>query len=141
MGSGGCIDSYFDLILGFLFYFSITRILPPKLLSFSFDFLQAKEIAEIQHSETAMNKMPRQRGRWSQPTSNIEMTVKSMLDLRQLESFSVSRSPSRDSLSQTSNGDDREEHADLSLHVNKVTVAVDSMYRQWETQDFPQEPS
>uniref|UniRef100_A0A8C3S4N0 Mitogen-activated protein kinase binding protein 1 n=1 Tax=Chelydra serpentina TaxID=8475 RepID=A0A8C3S4N0_CHESE len=76
------------------------QILPPKLLSFSFDFLQAKEIAEIQRSETAVNKMPRQRGRWSQPTSNIEMTVKSMLDLRQLESFSISRSPSRDSLQQ-----------------------------------------
>ncbi|XP_048710289.1 mitogen-activated protein kinase-binding protein 1 isoform X3 [Caretta caretta] len=85
---------------------------------------RAKEIAEIQHSETAMNKMPRQRGRWSQPTSNIEMTVKSMLDLRQLESFSVSRSPSRDSLSQTSNGDDREEHADLSLHISKVGDSI-----------------
>ncbi|XP_075783306.1 mitogen-activated protein kinase-binding protein 1 isoform X1 [Pelodiscus sinensis] len=81
---------------------------------------RAKEDAEIQRSETAVNKMPRQRGRWSQPSSNIEMTVKSMLDLRQLESFSVSRSPSRDSLSQTSNGDDREEHADLSLHIGKV---------------------
>uniref|UniRef100_A0A8C8SWX3 Mitogen-activated protein kinase binding protein 1 n=1 Tax=Pelusios castaneus TaxID=367368 RepID=A0A8C8SWX3_9SAUR len=45
----------------------------------------------IQRSETAVNKMPRQRGRWSQPTGNIEMTVKSMLDLRQLESFSISR--------------------------------------------------
>ncbi|XP_032649744.1 mitogen-activated protein kinase-binding protein 1 isoform X4 [Chelonoidis abingdonii] len=85
---------------------------------------RAKEIAEIQRSETAMSKIPRQRGRWSQPTSNIEMTVKSMLDLRQLESFSVSRSPSRDSLSQTSNGDDREEHADLSLHVNKVGDSI-----------------
>nr|XP_042705403.1 mitogen-activated protein kinase-binding protein 1 isoform X4 [Chrysemys picta bellii] len=85
---------------------------------------RAKEIAEIQRSETAMNKIPRQRGRWSQPTSNIELTVKSMLDLRQLESFSVSRSPSRDSLSQTSNGDDREEHADLSLHVNKVGDSI-----------------
>uniref|UniRef100_A0A452IZG9 Uncharacterized protein n=1 Tax=Gopherus agassizii TaxID=38772 RepID=A0A452IZG9_9SAUR len=85
---------------------------------------RAKEIAEIQRSETAMNKIPRQRGRWSQPTSNIEMTVKSMLDLRQLESFSISRSPSRDSLSQTSNGDDREEHADLSLHVNKVGDSI-----------------
>lgn len=67
-----------------------------------------------------MSKMPRQRGRWSQPTSSIEMTVKSMLDLRQLESFSVSRSPSRDSLSQNSNGDDREEHNDLPVHTNKV---------------------
>uniref|UniRef100_A0A7M4FM88 Mitogen-activated protein kinase binding protein 1 n=1 Tax=Crocodylus porosus TaxID=8502 RepID=A0A7M4FM88_CROPO len=62
-----------------------------------------------QRSEATTNKMPRQRGRWSQPTSNIEMTVKSMLDLRQLESFSASRSASRDSLSQTSNGDDKED--------------------------------
>ncbi|NWT36349.1 MABP1 protein, partial [Chroicocephalus maculipennis] len=81
---------------------------------------RAKEIAAIQRSEAPMSKMPRQRGRWSQPTSNIEMTVKSMLDLRQLESFSVSRSPSRDSLSQNSNGDDREEQADLPVHINKV---------------------
>ncbi|TRZ26309.1 hypothetical protein HGM15179_000921 [Zosterops borbonicus] len=81
---------------------------------------RAKEIAAIQRSEAPMSKMPRQRSRWSQPTSNIEMTVKSMLDLRQLESFSVSRSPSRDSLSQNSNGDDREEHTDLPVHINKV---------------------
>ncbi|NXT40609.1 MABP1 protein, partial [Pelecanoides urinatrix] len=85
---------------------------------------RAKEIAAIQHSEAPMSKMPRQRGRWSQPTSNIEMTVKSMLDLRQLESFSVSRSPSRDSLSQNSNGDDREEQADLPVHINKVSSSI-----------------
>ncbi|XP_054683274.1 mitogen-activated protein kinase-binding protein 1 isoform X2 [Grus americana] len=85
---------------------------------------RAKEIAAIQRSEAPMNKMPRQRGRWSQPTSNIEMTVKSMLDLRQLESFSVSRSPSRDSLSQNSNGDDREEQADLPVLINKVGSSI-----------------
>ncbi|NXF42518.1 MABP1 protein, partial [Oceanites oceanicus] len=85
---------------------------------------RAKEIAAIQHSEAPMSKMPRQRGRWSQPTSNIEMTVKSMLDLRQLESFSVSRSPSRDSLSQNSNGDDREEQGELPVHINKVGSSI-----------------
>ncbi|NXS77237.1 MABP1 protein, partial [Erpornis zantholeuca] len=85
---------------------------------------RAKEIAAIQRSEAPMSKMPRQRGRWSQPTSNIEMTVKSMLDLRQLESFSVSRSPSRDSLSQNSNGDDREERTDLPVHINKVGSSI-----------------
>ncbi|KAM7108487.1 mitogen-activated protein kinase-binding protein 1 isoform 4-T5 [Ciconia maguari] len=85
---------------------------------------RAKEIVAIQQSEAPMSKMPRQRGRWSQPTSNIEMTVKSMLDLRQLESFSVSRSPSRDSLSQNSNGDDREEQADLPVHINKVGSSI-----------------
>ncbi|NWU68203.1 MABP1 protein, partial [Pterocles burchelli] len=85
---------------------------------------RAKEIAAIQRSEAPISKMPRQRGRWSQPASNIEMTVKSMLDLRQLESFSVSRSPSRDSLSQNSNGDDREEQADLPVHINKVSSSI-----------------
>ncbi|NWH34225.1 MABP1 protein, partial [Chloropsis hardwickii] len=85
---------------------------------------RAKELAAIQRSEAPMNKMPRQRGRWSQPSSSIEMTVKSMLDLRQLESFSVSRSPSRDSLSQNSNGDDREEHTDLPVHISKVGSSV-----------------
>ncbi|NXG57853.1 MABP1 protein, partial [Hemiprocne comata] len=85
---------------------------------------RAKETAAIQRSEAPMSKMPRQRGRWSQPTSNIEMTVKSMLDLRQLESFSVSRSPSRDSLSQNSNGDDREEQGDLPVHINKVGTSI-----------------
>ncbi|NWS56405.1 MABP1 protein, partial [Chunga burmeisteri] len=91
---------------------------------------RAKEIAAIQRSEAPMSKMPRQRGRWSQPTSNIEMTVKSMLDLRQLESFSVSRSPSRDSLSQNSNGDDREEQADLPVHINKVGSSVSPQDKQ-----------
>ncbi|NXW62810.1 MABP1 protein, partial [Eurystomus gularis] len=85
---------------------------------------RAKEIAAIQRSEAPLSKMPRQRGRWSQPTSSIEMTVKSMLDLRQLESFSVSRSPSRDSLSQNSNGDDREEQADLPVHINKIANSL-----------------
>ncbi|KAL9848877.1 mitogen-activated protein kinase-binding protein 1 isoform 4-T6 [Geothlypis trichas] len=85
---------------------------------------RAKEIAAIQRSEAPMSKVPRQRGRWSQPSSSIEMTVKSMLDLRQLESFSVSRSPSRDSLSQNSNGDDREERTDLPVHVNKVGSSI-----------------
>ncbi|NXL98723.1 MABP1 protein, partial [Tyrannus savana] len=85
---------------------------------------RAKEIAAIQRSEAPMSKMPRQRGRWSQPNGNIEMTVKSMLDLRQLESFSVSRSPSRDSLSQNSNVDDREEHNDLPVHMNKVSSSI-----------------
>lgn len=78
----------------------------------------------IQSSETAMSKAPRQRGRWSQPTSNIEMTVKSMLDLRQLESFSASRSASRDSLSQVSNGDDQEEHADVPSNIIIVRTAL-----------------
>uniref|UniRef100_A0A670HWE9 Mitogen-activated protein kinase binding protein 1 n=1 Tax=Podarcis muralis TaxID=64176 RepID=A0A670HWE9_PODMU len=77
--------------------------------------VQTNEMAMIQCSEAPMSKAPRQRGRWSQPTGSLELTVKSMLDLRQLESFSVSRSASRDSLSQVSNGDDQEERPDLPL--------------------------
>ncbi|XP_062824220.1 mitogen-activated protein kinase-binding protein 1 isoform X3 [Anolis carolinensis] len=94
-------------------------------LSFSrslshWEMRRAKEMAMIECSEATMSKAPQQRSRWSQPTSTIEMTVKSMLDLRQLESFSVSRSASHDSLSQTSNGDDQEERPDLPLHANNV---------------------
>ncbi|KGL88533.1 Mitogen-activated protein kinase-binding protein 1, partial [Charadrius vociferus] len=108
-------------------YFFFPFLDPDLTLSRSlshWEMRRAKEIAAIQRSEAPMSKMPRQRGRWSQPTSNIEMTVKSMLDLRQLESFSVSRSPSRDSLSQNSNGDDREEQSDLPVHINKVGSSI-----------------
>ncbi|XP_070613499.1 mitogen-activated protein kinase-binding protein 1 isoform X3 [Erythrolamprus reginae] len=80
---------------------------------------RAKEMAMIQASENTMSKMPRQRSRWSQPTSSLEMTVKSMLDLRQLESFSVSRSTSQDSLSQASNGDDHKEYPNVSNYAKK----------------------
>uniref|UniRef100_A0A8C3U0L0 Mitogen-activated protein kinase binding protein 1 n=1 Tax=Catharus ustulatus TaxID=91951 RepID=A0A8C3U0L0_CATUS len=80
--------------------FHIQSNYPDLTLSRSLSHWEMRRIAAIQRSEAPMSKMPRQRGRWSQPTSSIEMTVKSMLDLRQLESFSVSRSPSRDSLSQ-----------------------------------------
>uniref|UniRef100_A0A8B9I1I5 Mitogen-activated protein kinase binding protein 1 n=1 Tax=Anser brachyrhynchus TaxID=132585 RepID=A0A8B9I1I5_9AVES len=96
--------------------FHIQSNYPDLTLSRSLSHWEMRRVSSaIQRSEAPMSKMPRQRGRWSQPTSNIEMTVKSMLDLRQLESFSVSRSPSRDSLSQNSNGDDREEQADLPV--------------------------
>uniref|UniRef100_A0A8C3U557 Mitogen-activated protein kinase binding protein 1 n=1 Tax=Catharus ustulatus TaxID=91951 RepID=A0A8C3U557_CATUS len=91
---------------------------PDLTLSRSLSHWEMRRIAAIQRSEAPMSKMPRQRGRWSQPTSSIEMTVKSMLDLRQLESFSVSRSPSRDSLSQNSNGD--EEHNDLPVSLTSI---------------------
>ncbi|KAJ7344810.1 hypothetical protein JRQ81_000760 [Phrynocephalus forsythii] len=91
---------------------------------------RAKEMAMIQGSESTGSKAPRQRGRWSQPTSSIEMTVKSMLDLRQLESFSVSRSASHDSLSQASVGDDQEEHPHLSVGVNNVGSSAASQENQ-----------
>uniref|UniRef100_A0A8D2KXD3 Mitogen-activated protein kinase binding protein 1 n=1 Tax=Varanus komodoensis TaxID=61221 RepID=A0A8D2KXD3_VARKO len=107
------------------FHLSILFFLLDSDLSLSrslshWEMRRAKEIAMIQCSENSVSKAPRQRGRWSQPTSSIEMTVKSMLDLRQLESFSVSRSASRDSLSQASNGEDPGEHPSLPLHVSNV---------------------
>lgn len=72
----------------------------PFARSLSFwEMKRGSETSSSQRSDTTMNKTPRQRGRWSQPTGSLEMTVKSMLDLRQLESFSPSRTPSRDSLS------------------------------------------
>ncbi|XP_071971787.1 mitogen-activated protein kinase-binding protein 1 isoform X3 [Engystomops pustulosus] len=48
---------------------------------------RTKDTSLSQRSDS-LGKTPRQRVRWSQPTGNIELTVKSMLDLRQLESFS-----------------------------------------------------
>ncbi|XP_078518404.1 mitogen-activated protein kinase-binding protein 1 [Lissotriton helveticus] len=77
----------------------------PFARSLSFwEMKRGSETSSSQRSDTTMNKTPRQRGRWSQPTGSLEMTVKSMLDLRQLESFSPSRSPSRDSLSDGEEG-------------------------------------
>lgn len=119
-----CLLDSFEAFMYFCGSCVFSPVFPSANLSLCFNFLQAKELAAIQRSEAPMSKMPRQRGRWSQPTSSIEMTVKSMLDLRQLESFSVSRSPSRDSLSQNSNGDDREEHTDLPVHINKVRAVL-----------------
>ncbi|KAM9294407.1 mitogen-activated protein kinase-binding protein 1 [Gastrophryne carolinensis] len=49
---------------------------------------RGKQPSIAQRSDS-LDKTPRQRVRWSQP-GNIEMTVKSMLDLRQLDSFSPS---------------------------------------------------
>ncbi|XP_053553799.1 mitogen-activated protein kinase-binding protein 1 isoform X2 [Bombina bombina] len=44
-------------------------------------------IPTAQRSES-LDKTPRQRNRWSHPSGNVEMMVKSMLDLRELDSFS-----------------------------------------------------
>ncbi|XP_073442624.1 mitogen-activated protein kinase-binding protein 1 isoform X2 [Dendrobates tinctorius] len=56
----------------------------------SVSFWEMKRDKDKSMSQRAdsLGKTPRQRVRWSQPTGNIELTVKSMLDLRQLESFS-----------------------------------------------------
>lgn len=63
----------------------------PKCLQVASNFLfhlKEKEACIAQRSDS-LEKTRRQRVRWSQP-GNLEMTVKSMLDLRQLESFSPS---------------------------------------------------
>ncbi|KAM4663130.1 mitogen-activated protein kinase-binding protein 1 [Discoglossus pictus] len=51
-----------------------------------YEVKRGREIPSAQRSES-LDKTPRQRVRWSHP-GNLEMTVKSMLDLRQLDSFS-----------------------------------------------------
>ncbi|XP_069064869.1 mitogen-activated protein kinase-binding protein 1 isoform X2 [Pleurodeles waltl] len=88
----------------------------PFARSLSFwEMKRGSETSSSQRSDTSMNKTPRQRGRWSQPTGSLEMTVKSMLDLRQLESFSPSRTPSRDSLS---DGDDEGKHETPAIQIS-----------------------
>ncbi|XP_066464409.1 mitogen-activated protein kinase-binding protein 1 isoform X2 [Eleutherodactylus coqui] len=56
--------------------------------SASFWKMERVKDASISQRSDSLGKTPRQRVRWSQPTGNLELTVKSMLDLRQLESFS-----------------------------------------------------
>uniref|UniRef100_H3AH62 Mitogen-activated protein kinase binding protein 1 n=1 Tax=Latimeria chalumnae TaxID=7897 RepID=H3AH62_LATCH len=68
----------------------------------TWDVKKVDEVSSVKGSDTALNAKPRQRGRWSHRLSSIELTVKSMLDLRQLETFTRSRSASGDSLSQSS---------------------------------------
>ncbi|XP_029453310.1 mitogen-activated protein kinase-binding protein 1 [Rhinatrema bivittatum] len=77
---------------------------------------KTRENMALQRLDATLSKIPRQRGRWSQPTGNIEMSVKSMLDLRQLESFSISHSPSKDSISNTTEEGEMQE--EMGVHIN-----------------------
>ncbi|XP_030071349.1 mitogen-activated protein kinase-binding protein 1 isoform X2 [Microcaecilia unicolor] len=77
---------------------------------------RTRENMALQQSDAILGKVPRQRGRWSQPTGNLELSVKSMLDLRQLDSFPISHSPSKDSVSITT--DEGEQHGEMSVHIS-----------------------
>ncbi|XP_078419200.1 mitogen-activated protein kinase-binding protein 1 isoform X2 [Cetorhinus maximus] len=77
---------------------------------------------------------PRPRGRWSRRANNLELSVKSMLDLRHLDSFSFS--PSMDSISQTgtslSRGSVCEEASDQE---HRVRVSIETLLSDIEEQE------
>ncbi|XP_023613270.1 mitogen-activated protein kinase-binding protein 1 isoform X5 [Myotis lucifugus] len=74
----------------------------PRSLS-HWEMSRAQETVEFLGPVPAANQGPRRRGRWAQ--SGVELSVRSMLDLRQLETLAPSsRGPSRDSLAMTSSG-------------------------------------
>ncbi|MEE6492525.1 hypothetical protein FKM82_016598 [Ascaphus truei] len=78
---------------------------------------RGKETSTSQRSDL-LGKLPRQRVRWSQPAGNIEMTVKSMLDLRQLESFSPC-----EIIPQT-NGEQGAKRVDSDLQISKESFGL-----------------
>ncbi|XP_012584095.1 PREDICTED: mitogen-activated protein kinase-binding protein 1 isoform X2 [Condylura cristata] len=69
----------------------------PRSLS-HWEMSRAQQTMEFLNSAPAANQGPRKRGRWAQP--GVELSVRSMLDLRQLEALAPNpRGPSQDSLS------------------------------------------
>lgn len=61
---------------------------------------QAEETVEFLAPAPVANQGPRRRSRWAQP--GVELSVRSMLDLRQLETLAPSpRGPSQDLLAMT----------------------------------------
>lgn len=67
------------------------------------------------------NQGPRRRGRWAQP--GAELSVRSMLDLRQLETLAPSlRGPSRNSLAVSPSGPGRHgQQASETSHASQVS--------------------
>lgn len=64
---------------------------------------QAQENMEFLGPTPVANTGPKRRGRWAQP--GVELSVRSMLDLRQLETLAPSpRGPSQDSLAVSPSG-------------------------------------
>lgn len=64
---------------------------------------QAQETMEFLGPAPAANTGPKRRGRWAQP--GVELSVRSMLDLRQLETLAPSpQGPSQDSLAVSPTG-------------------------------------
>lgn len=83
---------------------------------------QAQETVEFLGPVPAANQGPRRRGRWAQ--SGMELSVRSMLDLRQLETLAPSsRGPSRDSLAMTSSGSGKHgQQAPETLEVSQFLL-------------------
>ncbi|KAB0401285.1 hypothetical protein E2I00_000784 [Balaenoptera physalus] len=74
----------------------------PRSLS-HWEMSRAQETEEFLDPAPAANQGPRRRGRWAQP--GVELSVRSMLDLRQLETLAPSpRGPSQDSLAVSASG-------------------------------------
>ncbi|XP_008585726.1 PREDICTED: mitogen-activated protein kinase-binding protein 1 isoform X2 [Galeopterus variegatus] len=74
----------------------------PRSLS-HWEMSRAQETVEFLDPAPAANPGPRRRGRWVQP--GMELSVRSMLDLRQLEKLAPSpQGPSQDSLAMTPSG-------------------------------------
>lgn len=83
---------------------------------------QAQETVEFLDAAPAANQGPRRRGRWAQ--SGVELSVRSMLDLRQLETLAPSpRGPSRDSLAMTPSSSGKHgQQAPETLHAVQVSL-------------------
>nr|KAF6501312.1 mitogen-activated protein kinase binding protein 1 [Molossus molossus] len=88
----------------------------PRSLS-HWEMSRAQETVEFLDAAPAANQGPRRRGRWAQ--SGVELSVRSMLDLRQLETLAPStRGPSRDSLAMTPSGSGKHgQQAPETLHA------------------------
>ena len=82
---------------------------------------QAQETEEFLDPAPATNQGPRRRGRWAQP--GVELSVRSMLDLRQLETLAPGpRGPHQDSLAMTPSGPGKHSsQAPATSSVSKVS--------------------
>lgn len=91
----------------------------PRSLS-HWEMSRAQEPVEFLDSAPAANPGPRRRGRWAQP--GVELSVHSMLDLRQLETLAPSpRAPSQDSLTTSPSGPGRNDQKDSEIsHASQV---------------------
>lgn len=82
---------------------------------------QVQEPVEFLDPAPAANPGPRRRGRWAQP--GVELSVHSMLDLRQLETLAPSpRTPSQDSLATSLSGPGKNDRRDCETsHASQVS--------------------
>ncbi|XP_054421530.1 mitogen-activated protein kinase-binding protein 1 isoform X2 [Pteronotus mesoamericanus] len=88
----------------------------PRSLS-HWEMSRAQETVEFLDPAPAASQGPRRRGRWAQ--SDVELSVRSMLDLRQLETLAPSpKGPSRDSLAMIPSGSGKHgQQASETLHA------------------------